>query len=354
MINSTKLINSTKTMILMALLATLMVASLAAPAIAKENNHNNGSNETAPLKDKGITSCDLTPSSSGCKSTSEPAVDSSNNAPKDQGKNSCEFSFAKCDSSTQPTNDSEKCQFSFARCDISTQSATDPEHNPGKDSAANTSTSPDKDKPLKDQGITSCDLKAAGCQSATNTATDPEHNNAVKDSAASNSNSVADPKTANDKDKNATKDIDLRDGQGATDITDSDVHSCPYADYNYDSDLNTCIAPVEWVDTLGGDRPWPKSVGGYVGLVGHLPGDFLQGATNITQIGLHAIGDNLVDFGEGGGPIGWGIQGVGYTLGFAGDAAGTIVGGAAEVVDAVAYGVGDAVDAVGDAIGSLF
>jgi uncharacterized membrane protein len=341
MINSTKLINSTKTMILMALLATLMVASLAAPAIAKEKNHNNGSNETAPLKDKGITSCDLTPSSSGCKSTSEPAVDSSNNAPKDQGKNSCEFSFAKCDSSTQSTNDSENCKFSFAscdtstqsptdpenckfsfaRCDSSTQSATDPEQNPVKDSAANTSNS-DKDKPLKDPGIRQCDLTPPGC------------------SASDNS--------------------DNKDGQTANSGT---VYGCPY-NYDYKDELDGCFPSNEdlgFYSVLNGDKPFPTTLGGGIGFGLSLPGDMLQVLGSGLDGGLDYLGDTLADFGEGGGPIGWGIQGLGYTIGFSGDAAGAIMEGAGQVANAVADGAGDVVDAIGgaaqgavDEIGSWF
>jgi uncharacterized membrane protein len=320
MINSTKLINSTKTMILMALLATLMVVSLAAPAIAKENNHNNGSNETAPLKDKGITSCDLTPSSSGCKSTSEPAVDSSNNAPKDQGKNSCEFSFAKCDSSTQSTNDSENCKFSFARCDSSTQSATDPEQNPVKDSAANTSNS-DKDKPLKDPGIRQCDLTPPGC------------------SASDNSD---------------------KDGQTANSGT---VYGCPY-NYDYKDELDGCFPSKDdlgFFPVLNGDKPFPTTLGGGIGLGLSLPGDMLQVLGSGLDGGLDYLGDTLADFGEGGGPIGWGIQGLGYTIGFSGDAAGAIMEGAGQVANAVADGAGDVVDAIGgaaqgavDEIGSWF
>jgi hypothetical protein len=130
------------------------------------------------------------------------------------------------------------------------------------------------------------------------------------------------------------------------------IHGCPY-DYDYDEELDIC-APGDgsfafW-PVVFGDKPWPGSAGGYVGLAGGFVQDSLTAAGVGLQLGLgHYVEDALVDFGDGGGPIGWGIQGLGYTLGFAGDAAGVLVEGAGQVVGAVADGVGDVVDDIGSA-----
>ena len=139
--------------------------------------------------------------------------------------------------------------------------------------------------------------------------------------------------------------------------TASDVYGCPY-DYDYDEEFDTCV-PTEgsfafW-PVIAGDEPWPDSPGGYLGLAGGFVQDSATAVGVGLQIGLgHYVGDTLVDFGEGGGPIGWGIQGLGYTLGFTGDAAGVLVEGAGQVVGAVADGVGEVIDDIGSAAGDAW
>lgn len=328
MMNHSKVMNSTKRALLVALASTVTVVGLATPAMAQGAKDRGGAStpSTAPqkdqgIKDQGIKSCDLKPT--GCKSASESAVEpANNNAPEDQGKKSCEFSFAKCEGSTttQSATDSQNCEFSFARCDVSTttQSATDPEHNSVKDSAANTSGS-DKDKPLKDQGTSGCDLKPSECKSG------PA------------------PKTT-----------------AAATTTASDVHGCPF-DYTYDDeDFDTCLPGAEdfgAIPVFVGDKPWPASAGGYVGLLGDTVQDLATTVgVGVFQIGLgHYAQEGLVEYGEAlFPPLSWGFEGLGYTAGFAGDAGGALVEGAGEVVGAIAEGAGDAVDAVGSAAGEAW
>jgi hypothetical protein len=100
---------------------------------------------------------------------------------------------------------------------------------------------------------------------------------------------------------------------------------------------------------IAGDDPLPDSVGGYVGLAGDLVSDPLAVVGTLPAIGGSLIGDSLIWYGEDGGPIGLGIEGLGHTIKFGTNVAGTIVSGAGDLVEGVTDGVGDAVDAVGNA-----
>jgi hypothetical protein len=88
-------------------------------------------------------------------------------------------------------------------------------------------------------------------------------------------------------------------------------------------------------------------------LVGDFVEDPLTGLGLGLQQGFGPVGDAVVEFGEGGGPIGWGIQGLGYAFGFFGDVDGALTVGVGEAVGAVADGVGEVVDAIGDAAGDV-
>jgi hypothetical protein len=86
-----------------------------------------------------------------------------------------------------------------------------------------------------------------------------------------------------------------------------------------------------------------------------LPGNFWLG--DIPQIAGwgaqallgHLVGDTLVGYGEDvGGPLGWPIQGLGYTISTVADTAGVFLQGAGQVVGAVNDGAGAVVDAVVD------
>jgi len=95
--------------------------------------------------------------------------------------------------------------------------------------------------------------------------------------------------------------------------------------------------------------PMPDSFGGYVGLLGRAPADLLTGIGWGAQLAGHMVGDSVVAFGEYvGGPLGYGIQGLGYTAGFVADAAGLLVSGAGQVAGAAADGAGAIVDTVVD------
>ena len=69
------------------------------------------------------------------------------------------------------------------------------------------------------------------------------------------------------------------------------------------------------------------------------------------QLGLgHYYADTLVAFGESlGSVVGWPVQGLGYALGFTGEAAGVLVQGVGHAIDSAVEGVGEVVDAIGDA-----
>jgi hypothetical protein len=111
-----------------------------------------------------------------------------------------------------------------------------------------------------------------------------------------------------------------------------------------------CAFPLPKV-SVSGDKPWPDSIGGYVALLGHAPSDFLKLTGGfIVQLGLDPyVGDALVGYGEDvGGPLGYGIQGLGYTVSFAGEVGGLALEGAGEIVGAVSDGVEVAVDTVLD------
>jgi hypothetical protein len=69
-------------------------------------------------------------------------------------------------------------------------------------------------------------------------------------------------------------------------------------------------------------------------------------------------GNNLVGWGEDiGGPLGWPLEGVGYTVSAVGDVADYGVKGVGQVldsaVDSIANTVGDAVNLVGNAAGAV-
>jgi hypothetical protein len=145
------------------------------------------------------------------------------------------------------------------------------------------------------------------------------------------------------------------DGTGQT-ANSPTVYGCAYYDV-YDEELDMCIPTAESMEfwsVVAGEKPWPDSAGGYVGLLGGLVEDTLLSAGVLSELGGKAIEDALVEFGADGGPIGWGIQGVGYTAGFVGEVGGVLVEGAGEVAGAVHDGLGEAVDAIGDAAGDAW
>jgi hypothetical protein len=139
---------------------------------------------------------------------------------------------------------------------------------------------------------------------------------------------------------------------GRIDDSDPDIQGGCAFDYEYDESVGACTPSYEdfnFIPIFYGDKPLPDTAGGYVALPGEAGGDLLLGLGGSIS-GFGGIVEKGLDwYGEDGGPIGWGFQQLGHTIGYATGAAGTIVSGAGEVVGGVSEGVGDAVDAVGDA-----
>ncbi len=339
-------------MVLMGAAVTVMVVSLAAPAMAaddelraiKPNDASSGAQEEGPtaardhatdggaasndggssspaaeepVKDRGISQCDIAPSD--CRDTAEEEDSATHESQAVCIKAPCPASSS--DSSSEEDSAShEEPQVVCIKAPCPASSG---------DSASG-----EEEDHVKDQGIKPCDIAPPGCKNT-------EEDSAQTPLSGSSGDEVGQLASSS--------------GQIANSEANSSptVYGCPY-DYTYDEDFDTCLPSAEdfgAIPVFVGDKPWPDSPGGYVGLLGGIVNDLsIEVGAGILQIGLgHYVGDTLVDFGEGGGPIGWGIQGLGYTLGFAGDAAGVLVEGAGQVVGAVADGVGEAIDAVGDA-----
>jgi hypothetical protein len=143
------------------------------------------------------------------------------------------------------------------------------------------------------------------------------------------------------------------DAQGQSANTGSgELHGCPY-NYEYDEGLGICIPTANdlgFFTVLGGDEPWPDSVGGYLSFGLDVLGDSLQIDGALLMKGADALGDTLSNWGDQvGGPLGWGLQGLSGIVSYTGDMAGAILEGAGQVANAVSDGVGDVADAVGDA-----
>ncbi len=341
------MMKSVKNTFLMVAMAATMVVSFAAPAMAADElqaikrndtpsgtegptaardhgNDGDGSNDVSsspaaeePVKDQGIRQCDITPSD--CRNT----ADEEENPATHESQVVC--IKAPCPASSSDSS-AEEDSASHDESQVVCIKAPCPA---GRDSASG-----EEEGHAKDQGIKPCDIAPPGCK---NTAEDT----AQTPLSGSSGDEVGQLASSS--------------GQIANSEANSSptVYGCPY-DYTYDEDFDTCLPSEEdfgAVPVFVGDKPLPDSPGGYVGLLGGIVNDLsIEVGAGILQIGLgHYVGDTLVDFGEGGGPIGWGIQGLGYTLGFAGDAGGVLVEGAGQVVGAVADGVGEAIDAVGDA-----
>jgi hypothetical protein len=229
----------------------------------------------------------------------------------------------------------------------------------------------DEEEPYKDPGIRQCDLSPTSCEN-TDDSSDEHGHNSVADPDADDTDSVEEePKeeeasapgaakagevpgvittTAQENDASAApKAVIAPDEAGQTADSGTIYGACAYEDYDYVEEIDACLPNEPFVELVLGDAPWPDSAGGYVGLLGQFVGDVGTGLGIGLDQGLGYLGDTLVEFGEGGGPIGWAIQGAGYTLGFLGEAGGVLSAGVSQGVDAVVEGVGEAVDAISDA-----
>jgi hypothetical protein len=234
------------------------------------------------------------------------------------------------------------------------------------------------EQPLKDPGIRLCDITPTECEISTDPVDDPAQHPVNKDPDIITLDPIENPKTGNtpmDEEASASgtvkaevipegiattapendatsapKAVSAPDGAGQT-ANSPTVHGCAYDD-EYDEELDMCIPTLESFEfwsVVGGDEPWPDSAGGYVSLLGGYIEDGLLSAGFLSGLGGKITGDALVEFGKDGGPIGWGIQGVGYTAGLGGEAGSLLLNGLSEVSGIVHDGLGEAVDAIGDA-----
>ncbi len=300
-----------KQMLMVVAMLAVMVIGLAAPAMAEEvqNPPNDPPPvEEEPYKDPGIRQCDLTPTP--CQDTDE-GKDSTPHEPQ------VVCIKAPCPGSSDSSAEEEDRikDPGIRQCDITPVECEDTEEQK-------------EDEPYKDLGIRQCDLTPPYCEDA-------------------EEQEEAEPKKGE-----ANASVTPQDEQTADSGTTYDV--CFYDDYYYDQETEMCWPNGGPFAVLTGNKPWPDSAGGYVGLLGDFVEDPLTGLGLGLQQGLGYVGDTLVEFGEDGGPIGWAIQGAGYAIGFFGDAGGELTVHVSEAVGAVADGVGEVVDAIGDAAGAAY
>jgi len=135
------------------------------------------------------------------------------------------------------------------------------------------------------------------------------------------------------------------DGQG----DDATVYGCP-GGYEYDEDADTCLPDsFGFFDPLFGETTL-DSVGELVGWYGNFPADFLKVTGAGMGLLLDDIGETLSNWGEEiGGPLGWPLEGLGAVSSFTGQVFSGVVGGLGQVVGYASDGVGEVIDAIGNA-----
>ena len=314
--------------------------------------------EEEPLKDPGIRLCDITPTE--CPNTAE--EDSAHKTPRGSGGEYSEYcklpTFVydpACDKKNNEHNDKDGypgyCKYqTFAydpACDKKnnehSQDSNDSQDEQGPNSGARPDAKdpnpgeeeePTEESKEKEESSAPGAVKAAEEVPGGTTKTAPK-------------NAASDPKEAVSASDKAGQIANS--GQLANSPT---TYGCPF-DYEYYELWDVCrpgLKDLPFLGTVTGNMPAPDSFGGYVSLAGHLPSDAATALGFGVQVMLgHYVGDGLVGWGEDVvGPVGYGLQGVGYTVGFASDAAGVFLEGAGEIVGAAADGVGEVVDAVAD------
>ena len=320
-----------KQMLMVVAMLAVMVAGLAAPAMAEEVQNRPKDPppvEEEPYKDPGIRQCDLTPTP--CQDTDE-EEDSAPHEPQ------VVCIKAPCPGSSDSSAEEEEEPYKdpgIRQCDITPVQCEDTEEQK------------DEEEPYKDPGIRQCDITPVECEDTDESRDDHDNDNSSAHPDADETNPVKE-------EANSSGTVEAEQtANGGT------IYGCPYDNYEYNEEFDTCVPTSEsfgFIPVLTGDEPWPDSAGGYVGLAGAFVEDMLSGGALILQIGLGVYyADTLVAFGESLGPVGWPIQGLGYTLGFTAEAAGVLVEGVSQAVGAVADGVGGAVDAVGEAAGAIW
>lgn len=288
-----------KQMLMVVAMLAVMVAGLAAPAMAEEvqNPPNDPPPvEEEPYKDPGIRQCDLTPTP--CQDTDE-------------------------EEDSAPHEPQVVCI--KAPCPGSSDSSAEEEDG------------------IKDPGIRQCDITPVECED-TDESRD-EHDN-------DNSSAHPDVDETNPVEEEANSSGTVEAGQTASSGTIYDV--CAYDDYYYDQEFDMCVPIGGAFGVLTGEKPWPDSAGGYLDMLADFVEDPLIGLGIGLEAGLGYVGDALVEFGDTGNFVGWPFQGLGYAIGFLGDAGGALGVGLGEAVGAVADGVGEVVDDIGDHVGAVY
>jgi len=358
-----KMMKSMKKMVLTGA-AVMVMMSFAAPAMADEVQ---GHHDDPPVKDLGgIRLCDITPTD--CQNTDD---DSANHDPssspveeeekqqedrlKDPGIRLCDITPTECQDTAEEDSAhktppgsvgeySEYCKLpSFMydpACDKKNNEHSQDSNDSQDEQGPNSGARPDAKDPNPGEK-----------EEPTEESKEKEESSApgaVKAGEVPGGIATA----AQENDASAPKEVVSAPDEAGQLANSPTTTGCPF-DYEYDEEVDRCLpGPTDYGfgGILLGALPWPDSAGGYVALPGNAVADALLSLGVSAQVVIgYGIGDTLVDFGEGGGPIGWGIQGLGYTIGFGADAVGVIVQTVGEAVGAVSDTVGEVIDGIGDA-----
>jgi hypothetical protein len=429
------MMESIKSMFLIAAMVAVMVVSFAVPAIADEvkdehkaqneeplkdeepltdqgirdsqdeQGHNSGSDpETKDpsssvedrLKDPGIRLCDITPTE--CQDSGDSQDDKKKNEYNDEDEESlkdlgirlCDIVPTECDN----TNDSQDDKKKKKKKEHNDQDEY-PEYCKGvvydPRACGEKNDHNDKDEePLKDPGIKLCDITLTECHNTDDPKGDQSHKSGAlpdtkdpnpgddeaskeeeKETSASGevkaaevpggttkttpvNDKASDPKEAVSASNEVGQIANSEPTSGQLANSSPKIRACHFDSYEYNEKYDTCVPSLEDVayviGTFTGQLPAPDSFGGYVSLPLHFPSDLLAGVGFALEVGLgHYVGDNLVDYGKDvGGPLGYGLQGLGYPISAVADTAAVFLEGAGQIVGAVTDSVGTAVDTVVD------
>ena len=323
---------SMKKMVLVGAAVTVMVVSLAAPAMAAEVQEQSAD---PPVKDPGIRLCDITPTE--CKISTDP-VDDPDHHPVNKDPGGIRL-----------------CDIAPTACQDADDSKDDHSHNSGVHPEANNPNPVKEDTPSSEGNtiiVVDCidpdthqlvvcdskDEKEKGQKDTLSEATQAEKfseeittakEDALAEKAATASGVPPSPE----------------DGQG----DDATVYGCP-GGYEYDEDADTCLPDsFGFFDPLFGETTL-DSVGELVGWYGNFPADFLKVTGAGMGLLLDDIGETLSNWGEEiGGPLGWPLEGLGAVSSFTGQVFSGVVGGLGQVVGYASDGVGEVIDAIGNA-----
>jgi hypothetical protein len=153
--------------------------------------------------------------------------------------------------------------------------------------------SPVNEEPYKDPGIRQCDITPPYCEDTDDSRDDHDGDNSgahpdgddpnpVEEESEGEANAPGAVKAG------AVKSVSVPDeaGQTASSGTIDGSDTCAYDDYYYDEETDMCWPIGGPFAVLTGDKPWPESAGGYVGLLGDFVEDPLTGLGLSLQAGL--------------------------------------------------------------------